>query len=186
MASDKDRKKLALQKQREASEPLRKIGVDLRDALQQVAITLPGLGLSHLSLFAVKAINEASQNLLGVDLVVFLESNDQRPWAPLLCATMEWRDLPLWKGPVIATTLEACRAALESRAPRVLYYVFDLSVEDDARAVMADPRVMLATRSPDYANVIWHEYAKSATVCEDFDLITLLSVLLGKKDAPNA
>lgn len=178
-------KKAALARQREANTVLRCAGVSLADVPIQIGIILKHMEVSHLNLLAVNSINNASGQLMGVDLVVLTESSNAKPFEHLLCPVMGWKDIEAWKSPLIVVSAIGFRWALRSLSPVIILYLFDIDMDeiDEIRNYANDSRVQVVTRTQEYAELLRYEFNVDVRVIGEFNVPAFMALVTEKKNA---
>ena len=182
--AQRQRQQKAARRKHDAQDVLAAVGLDLADDLVGIGVVFEHLGPSQAVFFGVSAINDLCQNVVGVDVALFVEQQ-MRPSVVPSCPVFGVEQMASWKKPLIATSTATCLAALETQAPIVAHYVLypdfadrtDLSIEEVRRA-FRDPRVRVFVRSQDYVALLGDEFGIEANFVPDFRITEMLKVVL--------
>ena len=182
--AQRERQQEATRRKHDAQEVLASVGLDLTDDLVGIGVVFEHLGPAQAVFFGVSAINHLCQNVVGVDVALFVEQQ-MRPSVVPSCPVFGVEQMASWKKPLIATSTVTCLAALQTQAPIVAHYVLHpdsvdrngLSIEEVRRA-FCDPRVRVFVRAKDYVALLRDEFGIEAHLVPDFRITEMLKVVL--------
>ena len=182
--AQRQRQQEAARRKHDAQEVLAGVGLGLADDLVGIGVVFEHLGPAQAVFFGVNAINDLCQNVVGVDVALFVEQQ-MRPSVVPSCPVFGVEQMASWRKPLITTSTSTCLAALESKAPIVVHYVLypdfadrhALPVEEVRRA-FCDPRVRVFVRAKDYVALLRDEFGIEAHFVPDFQITEMLKVVL--------
>lgn len=186
MVKKNQKHKEATKRKQLAKSTLIDVGLQLEDPLCSVGLIFEHIGLSQLAFEALRNIEAIANKYVGVDTVIFIRRST--PYITNVTASVfQIRDLIEWDKPLIATNIQTCLDAINSRASLIYHYVYDLDFIDnltitpyDMKKAFCDERVRVFVRSKYYKPIIENEFdIQVIDVIENFDLKKMVSVIMG-------
>lgn len=177
----------AVQRKKNAAAEMAKLGLKLDDDMVIIGFVFNHLAVSHLTYLGLNSINQMCRAYAGVDICLFSQHIIQ-PCVQLLCPVFCSSDLMRWhRYPLITTSIETTREALESNASMVYHYAFDPEFIDkpnkessNIRKAFCDPRVRVIVRHESHKELIEAEFdiKTNNVIIPDFDAEALTKLVL--------
>jgi hypothetical protein len=186
MGKKNQKHKEATRRKQLAESTLTDIGLRLKDPLCSIGLVFEHIGLSQLAFEALKNIEDISNKYTGIDSVIFVRRSTPSI-TNVATSIFAIRDIIEWDRPLIATSIPTCLDAINSRAPFIYHYVYDLDfinnltiTAQNIQTAFCDKRVRIFVRSEYYKPIVENEFnIKVVDVIENFDLKKMIKVIMG-------
>lgn len=186
MSKKNQKHKEAAKRKHLAQSTLGDVGLQLEDPLCSIGLVFEHIGLSQLAIEALKNIETISDKYPGINIVLFVRRSTPSI-ANIIASVFPIRDVVEWDQPIIATNIQTCLDAINSRAPFVYHYVYDLDFinnltipTQDIKQTFNDKRIRILVRSQHYRSIIENEFGVQVVdVVENFDLRKIVKVIVG-------